>query len=73
MSARQVIEFEVGSQVTFNAYGNPLPAIVKKVSRLNSRGEDDGRVFYSISGESIISNTSGLCIMESQYFGKELS
>jgi len=65
MKQRQ--EFNVGQWVTFHAFDKALKVQVKSVSRLNTWGKEDGRIWYEING-AVISTCTGLCIEESRYF-----
>ena len=63
-------EFEIGQEVTFNPYGNPIKGIVKEVFFKNIWGESDGRVYYKLTGSDgpLLTRTSGISIEESRYF-----
>jgi len=62
---KQRKEFKEGDKVTFLSFGDSkrLPAKVMSVNR-----ERDGkRVFYELSGDMVLSRTTGKSILESEY------
>ena len=69
-------EFNIGDEVTFNAYGNKIKAVVKNIkcgmagNGLNYLGIPDDRIFYDLSGinKSLKTSTTGESIAESIYF-----
>ena len=65
MKQRQ--EFNLGEMVTFNAFGAHVRATVVSISRHSLLGNDDGRIWYKLSG-GVETICTGLCIEESRYF-----
>lgn len=68
---KQEIEFEHSDLVTFNNYGNPIPATVIGIRpHKNVFREPDDRVFYTLTGigHPLYTVTSGVSIVESRYF-----
>ncbi len=60
-------EFSIGDEVTYKPYEKALKAIIKEVD-VKNRFEEDERIFYKLGGDAVVSVTSGLSIMESEYF-----
>jgi hypothetical protein len=71
---RHDIEFNEGNVVTFNAYGEDITAMVKKVDpiRINMNNEPEERIFYKLAGygpkQSLVTTCTGQCIRQSKYF-----
>ena len=65
MKQRQ--EFKVGDTVTFLSCGDSkrLPATVRRVT--NGYRNDDDRTYYELSGNMVLSITTGKSILESEY------
>ena len=58
-------EFNIGDKVTFHPYEKKLPATVKEIQYGSPFLADDDRVFYKLSGPSVITITTGRSIVES--------
>jgi hypothetical protein len=71
---KEITEFNVGDNVTFDSYGKELPATVKSIQKgingdgLHVDGSIDGRTFYNLTGDNVLTCTSGLCIKESVFY-----
>lgn len=71
--AKHDIEFSVGDIVTFDAYGKPIPAVVKVVDvpPLKFGRYFDERIFYTLSGYGkarLVTTCTGKSIRQSKYF-----
>ena len=75
--ANHKIEFKVGQEVTYFPYEDPVRRVIVSIRpHQNIWGKPDVRVWYRMTnpmtpGDSIVTDSTGLCIKESIYFNAE--